>query len=188
MDFRRVVTRDLTAVTQCDAVALLPGWEKSKGAVAEIAVANWMGKPLIHLYGVDHTQSKAAFHVTQELTPTLKQFALWLAYDNVDLVKEAIDSPPPELNTDCDILDVAASITRGDRQAVYGPPDQDFRKTADMWTGMFQYMLAPGAKFEPRHVAMAMICIKLSREFHHRKRDNWIDIAGYARCGSLCSS
>lgn len=188
MDFKRVVTRDLTAVTQCDAVALLPGWEKSKGAVAEIAVANWIGKPLIHLYGVDHTQSKAAFYVTQELTPTLKQFALWLAYDNVDSVKEAIDSPPREQHPDCDILEVAASITRGDRQAVYGPPDQDFKKTADMWTGMFQYMLAPGAMFEPRHVAMAMICIKLSREFHQKKRDNWIDIAGYARCGSLCSS
>jgi hypothetical protein len=55
-----------------------------------------------------------------------------------------------------------------------------------MWTGLFQYMLAEEAKFEPRHVAMALICMKMSREFHQRKKDNWVDIAGYARCGSLC--
>lgn len=188
MDFKRVVTRDLTAVTQCDAVASLPGWEKSKGAIAEIAVANWMGKPVIHLLCNAYRHNEVEYAVVTAASTTLEQFVLRLAYAHGEAVKEAICPPPPELNPDCDILDVAASITRGDRQAVYGPPDQDFKKTADMWTGMFQYMLAPGAKFEPRHVAMAMICLKLSREFHQRKRDNWIDIAGYARCGSLCSS
>ena len=185
MDFKRVVTRDLTAVTQCDAIALLPGWEKSKGAVAEIAVAHWMGKPVIHL--LSDSNDESVFAISED-SPTLEGFVLRLAYAHDEAVKEAICPPPPKQDPDCDILDVAASITRGDRQAGYGPPDQDFKKTADMWTGMFQYMLAPGAAFEPRHVAMAMICIKLSREFHQRKRDNWIDIAGYARCGSLCSS
>lgn len=187
MDFWRVVTRDLTAVTQCDFIASLPYWEKSKGAVAEIAVANWMGKPVIHLLCNAYRHNEVEYTVTAAST-TLEQFVSRLAYAHGEAVKEAICPPPPEQNPDCDILEVAASITRGDRQAVYGPPDQDFKKTADMWTGMFQFILADGAKFEPRHVAMAMICIKLSREFHQRKRDNWIDIAGYARCGSLCSS
>lgn len=190
MDFKRVVTRDLTAVTQCDAVALLPGWEKSKGAVAEIAVAHWMGKPVLHLLFEPHRPNEIVY-IVNDASTTLEQFVLQLAHAHDAFDKRInclIDPAPPELNPDCDILEVAASITRGDRQAVYGPPDQDFKKTADMWTGMFQLMLAPGAKFEPRHVAMAMICLKLSREFHQRKRDNWIDIAGYARCGSLCSS
>lgn len=191
MDFKRVVTRDLTAVTQCDAVALLPGWEKSKGAVAEIAVANWMGKPLLHLFS--DRDSVVAYYAMTGTAASLEQFALWLWAAHAhnaqkEAISCAIDTPQLEQHPDCDILDVAASITRVDRQAVYGPPDQDFKKTADMWTGMFQFMLADGAKFEPRHVAMAMICIKLSRELHHRKRDNWVDIAGYARCGSLCSS
>ena len=190
MDFDDVVLRDLTAVTLCDAIALLPGWEKSKGAVAEIAVAHWMGKPVMHLL-CDAYRPNDVVYIVNNASTTLEQFVLQLAHAHDahnKAINCAIDPPPPKQDPDCDILDVAASITRGDRQAGYGPPDQDFKKTADMWTGMFQYMLAPGAAFEPRHVAMAMICIKLSREFHQKKRDNWIDIAGYARCGSLCSS
>ena len=37
--------RDLDAITRVDAVALLPGWENSRGALAEIAVARWRGIP-----------------------------------------------------------------------------------------------------------------------------------------------
>jgi hypothetical protein len=85
-----------------------------------------------------------------------------------------------------DILSIAYRITLGDRQNSYGPPDQDFRRTANMWTGLFGEMLKPGVKFEPFHVAQAMILIKLSRQLHQRKADNWVDIAGYARCGAIC--
>jgi len=79
-----------------------------------------------------------------------------------------------------DILEEALRITKGSRQASYGPPDQDFARTAAMWSAM------KGVEFEPREVAMFMVALKLSRETHQRKRDNWVDIAGYARCGSLC--
>jgi hypothetical protein len=41
--------RDIDAVFECDELVLLPNWEKSKGAKAEIAVAQWLGKP-IRLY------------------------------------------------------------------------------------------------------------------------------------------
>jgi hypothetical protein len=86
-----------------------------------------------------------------------------------------------------DILEEALDITKGDRQSSYGPPDQDFARTAKMW----EVLLAPCVKdgeleIEPRFVAMCMIALKLSRETHQRKRDNWVDIAGYSRCGSLC--
>lgn len=86
-----------------------------------------------------------------------------------------------------DILEEALRITKGDRQATYGPPDQDFRRTADMWTALFAEKIRGGKDFAPSDVAMAMICLKLSRETHQKKRDNWVDAAGYARCGSLCS-
>jgi hypothetical protein len=85
-----------------------------------------------------------------------------------------------------DILDEAARITRGDRQASYGPPDQDFRRTADMWTAMFGHGLRDGWRFEPVHVAQAMIALKLSRSQHSKRRDNPVDIAGYARCMDVC--
>lgn len=42
--------RDLDALQQCDAIALLPGWENSKGARAELAVAEWLGLRVYYLY------------------------------------------------------------------------------------------------------------------------------------------
>jgi hypothetical protein len=85
-----------------------------------------------------------------------------------------------------DILEEALSVTSGDRQASYGPPDQDFRRTAGMWTALFGDLLKDGVEFEPFHVAQAMILLKMSRQLHQRKRDNWVDTAGYARCGAIC--
>lgn len=41
--------RDLDAVMACDGIALLPEWEKSSGANAELAVAQWLGKK-VYLY------------------------------------------------------------------------------------------------------------------------------------------
>lgn len=41
--------RDLDALQQCDAIALLPGWENSKGARAEKAVAEWLGLEVMYL-------------------------------------------------------------------------------------------------------------------------------------------
>lgn len=41
--------RDLLGVIECDAIALLPNWDKSKGALAELAVAQWLKKK-VYLY------------------------------------------------------------------------------------------------------------------------------------------
>jgi len=84
-----------------------------------------------------------------------------------------------------DILLEALRLTSGDRQNQYGPPEQDFTRTAAMWSALFADKLS--RPFEARDVAMAMICLKLSRETHRRKRDSAVDIAGYARCLHLCN-
>ena len=136
-DLSILIRQDVNAVLATDAVVLLPGWEGSTGARAEIAVARWAGREVL-LY--------------PDLMP---------------------------LGQEC-ILEEAGRITRGDRQAAYGPPDEDFRRVAGMWTAL------KGVPFTARDVAAFMICLKLSRERHQQKRDNWVDVAGYARCGSLC--
>lgn len=79
-----------------------------------------------------------------------------------------------------DILIEALNLTSGDRNNSYGPATQDFTRIAVMWTALF------GHYFTPKDVAMAMICLKLSRESWMGKRDNWTDIAGYARLGNMC--
>lgn len=135
-DFAAAIKRDVAALLDCDAIVMLDGWQQSRGAQAELAIARWFG--------------------------------LGEYYET---------TPPQEPN---DVLDIAARITRGDRQASYGPPDQDFRRTAEMWTAL------KGVQFEPFEVAQFMIALKLSRLRHSKKRDSVVDIAGYARCMDVC--
>jgi len=53
--------RDLDALQQCDAIALLPGWESSKGAKAEKAVAEWLGLETIYLKGEAPTEESCEY-------------------------------------------------------------------------------------------------------------------------------
>lgn len=135
-DLDEAIKRDLDALQTVNAIFMLDGWQESRGAKAELAIANWRG--------------------------------LDIRYQT-----------PPKSHEE-DILEEALRITKGDRNASYGPPDQDFQRTAKLWSAI------KGIEFEAREVAMFMVALKLSRETHQKKRDNWVDIAGYARCGSLC--
>jgi hypothetical protein len=82
------------------------------------------------------------------------------------------------------LLDEAANLILGDRNNAYGPPHQDFQRTADMVSAMWADKLVPGARIEAHDVAEFIICVKLSRlQWTPEKRDNWTDIVGYAGCG-----
>jgi hypothetical protein len=133
---------DLIMLAQCDAITLLPGWRKSRGALLEYAIA-------------------------QEL-------------DLVVFDAETRDLLAPE-----SVLDEAGRITATDRQASYGHPVEDFTKTAHMWTGIFAGRLREGATITPRDIPLCMIAVKLARQVHRHKRDNLVDIAGYARTASM---
>ena len=50
-DLKDVIRRDVEAVIGCDAVYMLNGWETSKGARAERAIALWLG--LVVMYQGD---------------------------------------------------------------------------------------------------------------------------------------
>jgi len=47
-DVSEFVDRDLDALATCDAIYMLPGWEQSKGATAEHAVAQWRGLTIFY--------------------------------------------------------------------------------------------------------------------------------------------
>ena len=155
LDMRKVAEVDLFAIVRCcTAICLLEGWEKSSGARAEAFTAHWLGLEFFY-------ESNNVMRISTAI--------------GLLLGKE-------EPGTDKDILEEALELTKGDRQAQYGPPDQDFARTAAMWKTLF------GWEVTSRQVALAMICLKLSRETHQNKRDNLVDISGYARCASLCAS
>jgi hypothetical protein len=45
-DIEAAIRRDIDAIFKCDAVLMLEGWEKSKGATAEYHLAKWLGKQI----------------------------------------------------------------------------------------------------------------------------------------------
>lgn len=86
------------------------------------------------------------------------------------------------------VLDEAKSLICGDRNSQYGPPSQDFERTAGMMNALFGHMLQEGKAFKSRDVAWIMLMVKASRSQHAPKRDNYVDAAGYAACGWECES
>ncbi len=90
------------------------------------------------------------------------------------LTSYALD-PKPET-----VLEEAQRLVYNDRQRSYGHPMDDFTRTAGMWTGLFHDKLKEGESFGAEDIPLAMICVKLSREMTTAKRDNAVDIAGYA--------
>ena len=54
-----------------------------------------------------------------------------------------------------------------------------------MWTGILRGKLREGEAVAPRDVPLCMIAVKLARQTHQHKRDNLVDIAGYARTAAM---
>lgn len=72
------------------------------------------------------------------------------------------------------VLEEAASLVYGDRNADYGHPLDDFTRTGKMWGALL------GIEVSPEMVGLMMMCVKISREVNKPKRDNMVDAAGYA--------
>jgi hypothetical protein len=95
-----------------------------------------------------------------------------------------------------EVLLTANCLVNGDRNAQYGEPNQDFQRTADLWNVLLnarlEYLIRNAKEWSnaitPSMVAEFQILLKLSRNTHQKKLDNWIDIAGYAACGADCES
>lgn len=69
----------------------------------------------------------------------------------------------------------AHRLVHGTRGADYGHPAEDFRRTGRMWAALLGV-----ESITAQQVGLCMIALKLSRECHRPKRDNRVDIAGYA--------
>lgn len=78
------------------------------------------------------------------------------------------------------LLNQALALINTDRNNQYGPPTQDFDRTAKLWTTY----LDGKTELQPHDVAAMMCLLKLSRiSWQPDKQDSWADLAGYAACG-----
>lgn len=97
---------------------------------------------------------------------------------------------PPELPR-AGVLDEAKTLVTQDRNNQYGPPTQDFQRTADILHALGLRTLngvGGATKLQAHHVALILAALKMSRlTWDPTKRDSWVDLAGYAACGYECA-
>jgi hypothetical protein len=80
-------------------------------------------------------------------------------------------------DTDLPVELEAATHVYGERQAAYGHPATDFERTGRIWGAILGIPDVP-----PELVALCMAGLKISREVNAPKRDNLVDLIGYAIC------
>ena len=78
------------------------------------------------------------------------------------------------------LLEKAISIVCEDRNQQYGGPEDTFKDIAQLWAAYLDDQIGP------EDVAIMMILMKVARlkASSYQSSDSWVDIAGYAACGS----
>jgi hypothetical protein len=158
------IRADVALMVDCTTLALLPGWEQSRGAKLEYLLAREMGMAILDAQTLQPMQHAPA--------PSVHLHQLAIHQEEKD------QAPEP-------VLDEAKRITAADRQKDYGHPADDFARTALMWTAVLAAKLRDGAMVTASDVPLCMIAVKLARQSHRHKRDNLVDIAGYARTAAM---
>jgi hypothetical protein len=144
-----MLAEDFGSLFRADIVALLPGWENSKGSKAELLIALNMGKQVM----CAETHAPIAFR------------GATVTFDRVGGEPESV-------------LSEAVRLTGGDRARDYGDPADDYAASTDAFNALTR---RDGERaLSPAEGAIYMCCVKLAREGHRPKRDNRVDLAGYA--------
>lgn len=169
---------DLRQVLEADVIVLLPEWHTSEGASREVQVATWAGKKfwLAEKYG--NISDMADWHWT---------------------FTQLTEPPTPPMSLREQSLRRSIQYITGDRNNQYGPPTQDFRRTADAMSAYgYRHTNLPldappcsacGARRVKAHdIAIAVDCVKTSRiMWSPKKADHWDDKQGYSACGYECA-
>jgi hypothetical protein len=85
-------------------------------------------------------------------------------------------------------LHSALEAVTGDRNKSYGNPLEDFTTQAEMFSAYLTRTNSRRVYVTATDIAALMILVKLARQAHRPKQDNWTDAAGYAACGAECDA
>jgi len=78
------------------------------------------------------------------------------------------------VNEENDLLEIARSIVRGDRQKDYGNPEDNLTRIGIVWGALLMQDAIP-----PRTVALMLAGMKLVRASNRDNRDDFVDAVGY---------
>lgn len=146
------LSRDVKVVAdpRIEGIVVIDGWEQSRGAALEVHVARELGKTIYRI-DADHFHGEWDYSLEEVKAPT--------------------EYRPPANERP---LEEALRLVHGDRGQDYGHPGEDFARTAGMWASLFGWSVTPA------QVALAMICVKMSRLIQTPdKRDSAVDVGGY---------
>ena len=73
----------------------------------------------------------------------------------------------------------ASNTINGERQDMYGAPEDSFKGIGDLWGWYLRSKYDIKLDISPADVAFMMVEYKLAREVNQHKRDNLVDMAGY---------
>jgi hypothetical protein len=85
-----------------------------------------------------------------------------------------------QTRTDESALEEAQRLVHGNRGADYGHPIDDYTRTGRIWGAILGI-----PDIDPRICCIMMAAVKVSREVNKHKRDNLVDLAGYAECAHM---
>lgn len=94
----------------------------------------------------------------------------------VDAVNAPVDKAIISEDPDKSILQEAGEVINGDRAIDYGDMKTSFENIAKGWS------VIAGSEITDHQVGLMMIWLKTCRENNKHKRDNLVDLAGYAAC------
>lgn len=173
--------KDFEALLQSDVIAVLPGWSKSSGAKAEVAVAAQLDLKAILMPGC---------RLHNKVPEIMRTWSVTEDSVEKDIITDtSMQSSPSTHET---ILQEAQRLVGGDRGSDYGHPLDDYNKTGMIWGALLHKWAKLAAQSDvplpvPADLAcLMMVGVKLSRHVNKRKRDNLVDAAGYLRCTEMC--
>lgn len=183
LSLREYMKADLPALLDCDAVVVLDGWRASQGASLEVFTAVQAEIPVYlasdFRNGVFIPMEMGSVPRTWDEMPTAG-----MRWQRADAKTNPGAAAGEIINaTHESILEEAIRITSADRQNDYGHPADHFARTIGAINAIFADKLR-----EPFAVSdwpLILTLDKVSRESNKHKRDNLVDMAGYARTAEM---